>query len=858
MVWFQLEPFQEWPQLLDPHLEPLLSLVIDAFVDQVLAAGKEERRGSSSPTSPPLLSSSTPTSVISSRSAACRLLYCFCKVRGVKVVSRFFSSDAGLLEPTLKAYERWNACGDANEEHRRPAEQTLSWEERYVIVLWLGHLLFVPFDIASISPESQPTSAASSVVLPSGLLLPAGVPWMAKQLLSIALANLGAAGKERESANVLLVRLSTRADMVRLGMMRSVLQWALSCLSTSSEWSPSIYYRIGLLSYLVDVMQAAGHDNVLEFLPRIFDTASAIVSDDTKFCVDTRSSALARKILIKIYRVAATLELREGSSFPLEDVIDHLLSSLADRDTPVRYAASKAIGVITTKLDLGLAREVVDAILRSLDEDLDRNSDRQSDPPRSECQKTSPAVGPSTFRAVDALRWHGLILTLANLLFHRSPPPDQLSQLLEYIVLALQFEQRSSTGSSVGANVRDAACFGAWALSRRYKTDELQNVHVSDHHRTQTTTSTSRSLLQVLATELVVVACLDPVGNIRRGASAALQELIGRHPDTVAMGIGVVQTVDYHAVALRANAVSEVGVSAAKLHPIYWAAVFGGLLGWRGAGSLDVRSRRVAALGIGALSDVWRAESFGDDGMVGQVVASFAALHPRQVEAKHGLLLALSALLERHVAKRALGSPLDERREVAMLNSAFPALDAVVQDGLSSQSPRAELTIEAACYLACSTAKTIDWVSAELSDTILAKSVEVLEAALLRSNEEILKATTCAAAVVLPLLDQEWRVGLVQRWIRRIYDASSGRMIEQATTTAHLRMLGTACRFCPESSLETADIVKVLLGHTALEIAIEHRVAAIQSLGAGVLESHGKYPLSWRQDRSSKLTWRSR
>lgn len=857
MVRFQLEPFQEWPQLLDPHLERLLSLVIDAFVDHVLAAGKEERGGSSSLTSSfpsSLPSSSASTSVTSSRSAACRLLYCFCKVRGVKVVSRFFSSDAGLLQPTLKAYEHWNACGDADGEHRRSTKQALSWEERYVIVLWLGHLLFVPFDIASISADSRSASVASLVELPSGLLLPAGVPLMAKQLLSIALANLGAAGKEREAASVLLVRLSTRADMVRLGMMRSVLQWALSCLSTSSEWSPTIYYRIGLLSYLVNVMQAAGHDNVLEFLPRVFETASAIISDDTKFCVDTRSSALARKIVIKIFRVAASLELREGSTFPLEDVIDHLLSSLADRDTPVRYAASKAIGVITTRLDLGLAREVVEAILGSLDEDLDRSSDRDSDVPGPECQQTSPIVGPNAFRAVDALRWHGLLLTLANLLFHRSPPPDQLSQLLEYIVLALQFEQRSSTGSSVGANVRDAACFGAWALSRRYTTDELRNVHVSDHHRTQTTTSKSRSFLQVLATELVVVACLDPVGNIRRGASAALQELIGRHPDTVAMGIGVVQTVDYHAVALRANAVSEVGVSAARLHPIYWAAMFGGLLGWRGAGSLDVRSRRVAAQGIGALSDVRRAESFGDDGMVGQVVAFFERLHPRQVEAKNGLLLTLSALLERHVAKRASESSLDERREVAMLSSAFSVLETVVQDGLGSRSTRAELTIEAACYLACSTAKTIDWVSAKLGDRILAKSVEVLEAALLRSNEEILKAMTCAAVVVLPLLEEERRTRLVQRWIRRVYDAGTGRMIEQADTTAHLLILGMAYRFCPEGSLEMADIVKVLLGHAVLEIAIEHRVAAVQSLGTGVLEYHGGDPFGWCQEKRSRLT----
>jgi hypothetical protein len=96
------------------------------------------------------------------------------------------------------------------------------------------------------------------------------------------------------------------------------------------------------------------------------------------------------------------------------------------------------------------------------------------------------------------------------------------------------------------------------------------------------------SVLQVLATELVVSASLDPAGNIRRGSSAALQELIGRHPNTIAEGIRVVQVVDYHAVALRSRAIMEVAFQSAMLSKSYMDGILDALLGWRGIGDADV------------------------------------------------------------------------------------------------------------------------------------------------------------------------------------------------------------------------------------------------------------------------------
>jgi len=145
---------------------------------------------------------------------------------------------------------------------------------------------------------------------------------------------------------------------------------------------------------------------------------------------------------------------------------------------------------------------------------------------------------------------------------------------------------RSTSGASIGTNVRDAANFGIWALARRYTTAELQAIDISAaviHLR-----YTGCSILQILATELVVTASLDPAGNIRRGSSAALQELIGRHPNTIDEGIKLVQVVDYHAVALRSRAVTEVATHASQLSTWYLKGLLDGLLGWRGIGDPDV------------------------------------------------------------------------------------------------------------------------------------------------------------------------------------------------------------------------------------------------------------------------------
>ena len=375
-----------------------------------------------------------------------------------------------------------------------------------------------------------------------------------------------------------------------------------------------------------------------------------------------------------------------------ETSIGYFLEQLADNDTPVRFAASKALSVITLKLEPDMASQVIEAVLEALNRNVlwVKNSADPSMPPNRD------------ITAVEPSEWHGLMLTLSHLLYRRAPPPENLSDIIHALLMGLSFEKRNASGGTVGTNVRDAACFGIWALARRYSTSELlhvptQNVLVARGH------DESASILQVIATELVVTASLDPAGNIRRGASAALQELIGRHPDTVQEGIAVVQAVDYHAVALRSRAIHQVALHATRLSIHYGRALLEATLGWRGIGDMDANARRVAASSFGSLT-VELAKTTNTDPILRfsssteLLLSNLKGLQTRQVEERHGLLLSLAAVLD--------AVPLLLREEERLANSHVTmlltsAID-ILRDARDSKYRKPELVAEAASRLVVS------------------------------------------------------------------------------------------------------------------------------------------------------------
>ncbi|KAI1450191.1 tubulin folding cofactor D C terminal-domain-containing protein [Annulohypoxylon stygium] len=675
-----LEPFQELPQLLDPHLPKWLPKLAEAY----LGCLQDRRNYRSLSTRSQLL---LPLS-----NAICQILYSFCKIRGEKVIVRFLNVETRYLELLLQAIE------DSERE-----TDSWTWHERYIVLLWLSQLFFAPFDLSTISSGDADDLDRSTV---PGFEWPSLIPGITLRVIPLAIKYLASPGKERDGAKALLVRVAMRKDMQELGILNALVKWALSTLNPSKD-APveSPYYYIGTLSFLAGVLGASADTSIMDpYLSAIFSSIQSIDAEENAAFDVIKGSALARKMLIKIIRSVVTLVLRkpeqtDSDTEMIEISISYLLERLADNDTPVRLAASKALSVITLKLEPEMASEVIEAVLGALNQNVLWVKD-----------KSNPSAPPTKdITAVDPLEWHGLMLTLSHLLYRRSPPAENLSDIIHALLMGLSFEKRNPSGGSIGSNVRDASCFGIWALARRYTTSELLQVQTKSVLVARGHDPTA-SILQVVATELAVTASLDPAGNIRRGASAALQELIGRHPDTVEKGISVVQIVDYHAVALRSKAIHEVALQATRLSSHYGHALLEATLGWRGIGDMDAGARRVAASSFGSLTaEIIKIETsnpvrrFKDS--IDLLLSRLRGLQVRQVEERHGLLLSLAAVLD--LLPLLSGSAYSESLREIPIAEICTALKEILQDSKTTTYRKPELVAEAAARLVVSGAPVL-------------------------------------------------------------------------------------------------------------------------------------------------------
>lgn len=559
-----------------------------------------------------------PADHLSLEAAVCTILYTLCKVRGYRVIAGFFNYEPRYFEAILKAVERTQSPADSSEPQTE-------WQVPYVLLLWLSHLLLTPFDLASISTERSTEEAID------GLSLPKSLPSLATRVLRVGMGYLPVSTKAQDAAAALLVRLVARPDMQKLQLADVLVASALSRVQEAhTVVSMTIYKRLGPLRLLAGIATSAdlGH-----LIPSIYEVCEKISSEEEN---STMSNAVAKKLIVKTFRNIAVLCLRSASAEGpllrfletagvLENVIDYMLRSLSDRDTPVRYAAAKAISIIVLELEPGMGHEVIQAVLDTFKEDMPREGSTLD------------------FRTANALRWHGLTLALAHALFKRTASPEQLPDIVTALVSALQFMQRTATGSSLGTNVRDAANFGIWSMSRRYTTAELLQVD-STTLRFAKQSSGQSSVIQIIAVQLILSACLDPAGNIRRGSSAALQELIGRHPNHVYEGITLVQIVEYQAVGLRRRAMIEVVGHAADLHAMYWQPLLDGLLGWRGLGSADVASREASAESVAKLSTSQPAVM--SSSVLEKLMDQLRVCAQNDAEAQHGLVLSLAYVVE--------------------------------------------------------------------------------------------------------------------------------------------------------------------------------------------------------------------
>ncbi|KAK6374852.1 hypothetical protein LTR64_002968 [Lithohypha guttulata] len=807
----------EWPQLLDP----VLGGIVHSLAESFLACTRKPDVYYQNVTSESDKTEPVPRAI-------CRILYTLCKVRGYKVIVRLLNNEPKYIEPLLECFSAWD-------QPQNNLNAGMSWEERYILFLWLSHLMLAPFELSTISG-----SRTSDISIPTRFQ-DLKLPHVGLALLNIALRYLCVPGKDREAASLLIVRLALRKDMQKLSLPDAAVQWCTNGLFLEDGAAPIEQYRcVGLLTLLYGLINSASSSEALPFLEQSFNTCKWFANGSSSSALSVRQSAPSRKLIVKMLRASilhavvlsdsgqpTASQLLDGN---LEDTIQILLEWLADTDTPVRQVASKSLSLIVLKLENTLASDIIEAILDCLNENMLLEDLRTGSlAAATDMFDVDPTLFKKNVNAVNPLKWHGAMLTLGHLLFRRSPPVEQLTSILEALLMGLTFEQRSSVGTSLGVGVRDAACFGIWSLARKYSTREMATTILSTSFLASRPYGKANriSTLQIVAVELVLASCLDPSGNIRRGASAALQELIGRHPDTIKAGIPVVQEVDYHSVARRARAISAVAQRVACLDETYHISLLYALLDWRGCRAVDADSRRQAAGTIGSLFLTAKTEhktKFAE-----QLTSQIADLKPSNLgvnaAARHGLLLTLSSLFEIWKPGEDIATEVQQ-----ILRRTLDSLEHIT--GSLTGRTTADLV-----HIFEATARVIAaWARSGLADRALLQPVQsspvfaILDRCTIASEDDSVAAAAADAnQAVFSLVSLDTKGRLLDLWL------PSGIQGQKSVFTSHGR-IATMGKIFPlivvdsKLSHHSFSITKFLNGIVVSELQIETRVNAMQAI----------------------------
>ena len=698
--------------------------------------------------------------------------------------------------------------------------EALPWEQNYVMLLWLSHLMLSPFDLATISSFESENERLNQ------LSLPPATPSIARQVVRIGTQHLRSPTIERKAASNLLVRLCVRQDMLNLGLLGIITQWAITECARAGRES-QIHSCLGTLTLLSGLVANADQKMLGVHLSGIFRLSQSLLDDESLSSV--RSSALARKLVIKIQRntVVHCIQADQTSldtTEVVEEVIGALIELLADTDTPVRMAASKALSLITLKLDPEMAAEVIEAINGSFHEELIDVADGED----------------ASFFSVNAARWHGIVLTFGHLLHRRAVRADLIAPILKSILHALSFEQRSTSGKSMGANVRDAANYGLWAVARRCTTSELSDISAIDfsiHNPPQT-----ESAIQYIALNLLVSACFDPDGNVRRGSSAALQELIGRHPNMVTEGIQLVQIVDYQAVGLRARAATRMAREAATLDRLYRIALMDALFTWRGVAAASEAGRVDSAVFAGLLvakrvsATDERASYSIAEALMQRIRNRLRDIKPRDQEERQGLLLAVSwvlSALSYNIARTTQASvPIEVVGTLLprdVLSS--PEFAHILDENFKPRTSRAELVISATLRVFGQYAGFINLLRNRQDMWINwcpNRHRTILTSCLSRSDEVILEQVPQAVRLSMSMLPTAEAHALVRQWVTDLAPENKKIGVREA---ARVLALGAAfASLAPEDGGSTQDVVLAFLLQRYVHVDTDARIVILQSL----------------------------
>lgn len=540
---------------------------------------------------------------------------------------------------------------------------------RAVLLLWLALLLTVPFSLTALSSGETPTRLD---VRTHQRLFSAPTSDLAVRVTLLALPLLHSPGREGGYAALVLARLFARHDAAQ--GLPGFVEWAGAELA-EGEREREANLVASLMAFLA-VLPGMISPSHLATLCGFFDDVLIphLAGGNT-----AATSGLIRKLAVKArgrwwlarlgrgFRGDPDAELPDG----IEEVLDDLMSGLGDKDTIVRYSAAKYLARISALLPEELSDQIVMATIGlyagTEDEPVVETAfGTVVDPGGSVAGGGAMGLGGAEAARGEA-RWHGVCLAVAELARRGLLSEEAVSEAVPWVVKALSFDLRRAS-HSIGSNVRDAAAYVLWSLSRASSPAQLSPF--SQH----------------MATSLVSVAVFDREVGVRRAASAAFQEGVGRlglYPE----GIDVLGKTDFYSVSVRRKAFTVAAPSVA-IHQVYRDAMREHLHNitlrhW------DTGMRTAGATALAALLAL-SPEQVPDS--VARELGQVPSLDPTSV---HGALVALAhmaPLLDDSTKERLLASLAGVRAAALITANAPEIIAAGCTLGGAALTPSADLT----------------------------------------------------------------------------------------------------------------------------------------------------------------------
>ncbi|WFD43233.1 hypothetical protein MPSI1_001892 [Malassezia psittaci] len=232
----------------------------------------------------------------------------------------------------------------------------------------------------------------------------------------------------------------------------------------------------------------------------------------------------------------------------VDDLVDMLLTALGHSDSGIRMSAAKGIARVASQVSASLRIQIVEALVDQLHENISLHqvpegflTDMNSDMFQSIIVDQLDSV--DVYAVSDSV-WHGVFLAIAECTRRALIPNQVLCRIMYWVHRGLLFEIPRGTGSA-GSNVRDACCYVLWAMAR------VRDV------------KTLESFAHSIARRLITVSTLDRESTIRRAASAAFQEWVGR-TSLMPHGIHILERTDFTAVGIRRRAYTVSAPSVAE------------------------------------------------------------------------------------------------------------------------------------------------------------------------------------------------------------------------------------------------------------------------------------------------------